>query len=96
MKLIDEFKMNKVMNDVELMVGKNKRGAPVLYLSSVENPDKKVLLRNFFGEKQYRKFMVRSVILSLLIGDGYKSDIDRCYRKLRDYLYDEVNNDKVM
>lgn len=92
MKVIDDYKMSRVIDDMKLCVAKCDNGNIMLYAG---NSKGKILLKRFFGSRSYERFLTRSVILSLLLRDSYNKDVDTCYKNLKDTIegiYNEKNS----
>ena len=94
MKLFDNIKMNNVISELKLCIAKCTNGNIMLY---VGNGKGKIMLRRFSGYKSYERFLVRSVVLSLLLNGGYDKDVDRCYKNLLKTLetLPEFHSDKL-
>lgn len=62
MKIFEDLKLNKSIDNFKLCVAKCDNGNIMLY---VGNKNGKILLKRFSGQKSYERFLVRSVILGL-------------------------------
>lgn len=90
--MISDFIFKHHTKDIELMITKDGKGKPVLYVVNSIN-GKKLLVKKFLGEWQYKKFLIEAVFLHLCASsDGVRKSRD-VYVKISKFLKDE-NNEK--
>lgn len=92
MKVIDDIKMSKVIDDMKLCVAKCDNGNLMLYVGNFKG---KIFLKRFFSYRQYERFLTRSVIFSLMARGSSNKDVDRCYKNLQnsiEEIYSEKNS----
>lgn len=89
MSLIDTISINKSLSDMEIMVGYNKRKQPCIYICDTYG--NKVLLKQFFGKSQYRRWLLEAVVLYLATGSSYRKHIKEVLSSLNSYFKDKQN-----
>lgn len=92
MKLFDDIKMSKTIDNTKLCVAKCTNGNIMLYIG---NSKGKIFLKRFVSYRAYERFITRSVILYLLSDGSKNKDVDRVYISLESTigdLYNEKNS----
>ncbi len=90
--IIDDFLFKKKTEDIQLFIAKNNKKQPVLYVQDTYT-GKKAYLKLFFGEFQYRKFLIEAVLLRLMADKASSKKARDCYYKLAKFLKDKSNED---
>lgn len=85
------FKHNT--KDCELMITKDSKNRPVLYVGLNDTP-KKVLVKKFIGEWQYKQFLIEAVCLRLQADKKSVEKARDSYVSISKFLKDE-SNEKV-
>lgn len=85
------FKHNT--KDVELMIAKDQKGKPVIYI--VGSNGKKILVKKFLGDWQYKQFLIEAVCLRLQADKVSVQKSRDTYVKISKFLKDNSNDEEV-
>lgn len=94
MKIIDDIKLNKALNTIELYLCENEKKQPVLAVLG-KDFNKIIHLKRFFGRAQFRKWILEAALLHILLGDSYKKELSRIYRNLSKTLMDNKRDETL-
>lgn len=93
MKIIDDMKMSKIIDNTKLCIAKCTNGNIMLYIG---NSKGKIFLKRFVSYRSYERFLTRSVILYLL-SKGFKNkNVDKVYASLEASIGDLYNEKNSM
>lgn len=92
--MISDFIFKHYTKDIELMIGKDSKNKPILY---VINPisGEKILVKKFLGEWQYKKFLIEAVCLRLTADNESVLKSRDAYVKISKFLKDNSKNEKI-
>lgn len=80
--------------DIELMISKDAKGKPVLYIGNSIDGEK-VLVKKFLGEWQYKQFLIEAVCLRLTADNKSVQKSRDVYVKISKFFKDNKRNEKT-
>lgn len=90
--IVDDFLFKKKTEDIQLFIARNDKKQPILYVQDTCT-GKKAYLKEFYGEFQYRKFLIEAVLLRLMADKTSSRKARDCYYKLTKFLKDKSNEE---
>lgn len=91
MSIISDIKFNKSIKKAEICVSYDDHKRPILYVS---NGEKTMLLKRFFSDFQYKRFLVECVLCHMYADKKYKDKIKVAYNNIVKFL--EAKDDEVI
>lgn len=92
--MISNFIFKHHTKDIELMVTKDIKGKPILYIGNSLDGEK-VLVKKFLGEWQYKQFLIEAVCLRLAADNESVRKSRDVYVKISKFFKDKSKNEKT-
>lgn len=92
--MLNQLIFNKNMKEVEMMIGKDQKGKPIIYI--VGPTGKKIFVKKFCGEWQYKQFLVEAVCIRLIADKKAVQKSRETYVKISKFLKDNSNEEDIL
>jgi hypothetical protein len=90
--LIDEYKFSKSCKKAEIFLTYDDKKRPILY---VGNGRKKMLLKRFIADFQYKRFLIECVLCYMYADKKYLKKIHQGYNNIVKFLEKDYDEDII-